>query len=144
MKLHTPEAAPNAETPQDKESADQFIDRYLFVVFQIYDNSINLPLQEALKQIYSVQSMVPRKTMFELMEPNLQLYNDGLHDGLIFTGSLGETPQKSFFLSHKNYIFVITLYGRPDARSNYSTSAEQTFDEPVPKFSTRESLTEWP
>ena len=66
--------------------------------------------------------------MFDLMKSSLRTYNDWIYEGLAFTGSLIETPQKSVFLPHKNSIFAITLYGGPDSGRNYSTSAEKIFD----------------
>lgn len=131
IKFYSPEAAPDAIMPDEEETQDQFTKQYVLILLQIHENPSRLPLNEALRQIYSRPGIDKRTTEFDTMEIHLQSYPNGPLGALTFEGSIGENPQKSVFFSYRDNIYQLTLYGSGGTGGEYSTTAEMIFDQMI-------------
>lgn len=127
-KFYSPEAAPEARIPEDIKSYRTFADQYLFVVLETYHNPHQRPLKQLLNEIYATRSIAPPRTVFQFMEPDLQLYRGGPQGAIFYTGSPLETAIKQVFFLHETQAYVITLLAGPDIGTKLTPGAEETFD----------------
>ncbi len=128
------EVGPNVQIPPGQEEYKKFHSRYFSAGLSIYDNFNNLALKDALKTIFSQNSIIPGKTTYDLMEDRLQPFKKAPKGSFLFEGAIGENPVKKIFIPHNTKLYIFTLYGGPYTDESYSTNAETLFDDMISTF----------
>lgn len=120
LNFRTPEVA-----QEDKEKPNFDFTSYdnntMTISIQAFNNPGDLSLDDFLASYF-------RGSEIDDIRKNLTKSAIPKSDSYVYTGNLGGTPTKRYFVKNQKEIYFLTLLGGNNTRASYTPSAEQIFD----------------